>query len=970
VPSIRDYQPPATALRPTDAFSFDRIGVGTQFIEAHNIPLISTVIVDTSGVALQTGVFYAVKTSEGAFTLDLPALSSLTDPAYLDVADIDFNGDVNNITVNAAGSDQIYLYGVLAGSQAVMDVAGEWARFVAEDGVWAMFVGPFETSGSGGTSSTSVASVLDPIEVVAVQPSDNIANPNVTDPSLTAPDYSDQIYRAWQPDGTLAAQSASSFPTLSALRRYPVVGGQTYTVNIANAPLYYALYFTGSPRMAFYDSSHAFTSNLTSFTMVPSVNPRLATFVAPNTGYVGLNVQDSSSGGALPTTQAALDATINAVMLNVGSTGLAFEPYFNGVFAPTDAIFSPPLEGQVVVALQVGYAYVRTACQQSTTTDLCRRIKLGETPSEAVEGVSGSSPGGCIDPAGFRFIPKSTTVAATIGAYNNATPAQSGTDESIAFLINKMPVGGNHGTICTQVTVAAGHGKTNVDVGSIYADGAPINWIIAYIVSSTVLIMEAENPGTATAWSFGPAFPTGLTFTHVSGGTHTGNFNFTAPTETQLIPLNAKYVMELVLDGTVLYTTAYALTAVAGGGNSGNGTVTGSGTPPALAGNYTLTFTSSTAFGVTDPNGASLGTGVLPASTVGSWVLFSAAGITLRVTAGSAPFVNTDTFAITSVQTYSGTDGVYAGAQCAINEVYSILNPASQQTSLINNVGANPPNYQRSDIAEQCRAFYQWTFNPWGAMTNGGSAVNNIQAFNRVAPSSTYPFGDFWAGLQIQRFGLTTDTPPSTATAIQLYIPNTPAPIGGYSFQAFADITTPPADSVLIPIASCGDPTDPPNHFCQRALLSGTVLWSEVYGINPTYALGIPATAIVSKANVAFFTPAQKQYTPQIDYTAGNGVAGVTQMVGTTFRAPFLPTDPMLSVPGVIVDMNGERYCYITAHQSLTRHSVAVPAELNGEAITVIQLAGGMTVNSRVVQNGEILITVTGGYGDAMLQIG
>lgn len=658
---------------------------------------------------------------------------------------------------------------------------------------------------------------------------------------------------------------------------------------------------------------------------------------------------------------------INAlVALGVARAGAAraqADPARGGRFAPTDAIFTPPPTGVITVVLRTTYAFIRTACQQSPDTDLVRHLRLGQTPGIG----SGSSSGGTVDPSGFRFIPKATPLGATADAYNKATSVQAGAEEAAALKINNMGVGGNHATICWRVTVAGGHGKTNVDVGSIYADGEPKDWIIARIFSPTQLIMEQVNLGTATAWAFPAVAPVGASFTHVSGGTHTAGFGYTDPTEAQLTPLNAGYVVEVVLDGQVICTTGYGLTATARVGNTGNGTLSSlSGLPPAMPGAYTLAFTSGTAFGVTDPNGNSIGAGALTASSAGSTAVFSAAGITLRVTAGPVAFVDADAFTIASVQTYAGMDGVYAGRTLVISEAYSILNPASQQASLIANCGADPPNYQRSDIVEQLRVSYRYTFDPWGAMVIGPSRVSAMQDFGRALPSTSSPEGDFWDGMQLQRFSLACDHPPGITDGLQLYVPDTPNPISGYLFQSFSDVTTRPANITVIPIADCGDPTNPPTHFCQRALRGGTVLWSELYGINPTYGLGAPSVAMVSKANVMFFTPAQKQYPVLIDYTAGDGVAG-TDMLGMDFRAPFLPTDPNLSVPGVIVDMDGRRYCYITAHKSLVNYGVAVPPDLNGQSVTVIRKVGDIVVHSRTVRNAEIVITVGSGYGDAIL---
>jgi hypothetical protein len=82
-------------------------------------------------------------------------------------------------------------------------------------------------------------------------------------------------------------------------------------------------------------------------------------------------------------------------------------------------------------------------------------------------------------------------------------------------------------------------------------------------------------------------------------------------------------------------------TAVLKGGSTGNGTCTAlSNGPVVKIGAYTLTFTSATAFTVTDPNGDSLPAGVNGA--------YTDAQINFTVTAGGTPFIAGDGFAITA----------------------------------------------------------------------------------------------------------------------------------------------------------------------------------------------------------------------------------------------------------------------------------------------------------------------------------
>jgi hypothetical protein len=103
-----------------------------------------------------------------------------------------------------------------------------------------------------------------------------------------------------------------------------------------------------------------------------------------------------------------------------------------------------------------------------------------------------------------------------------------------------------------------------------------------------------------------------------------------------------------VLAGTVLGAVVAALTASAAalGTNTGNGTfgaITVQAAPATSIGVYTVLLTSSTAFTVTAPDGATA------PGTVGS--AFSALGVGFTITAGGTAFVAGDTFTVTATAT-------------------------------------------------------------------------------------------------------------------------------------------------------------------------------------------------------------------------------------------------------------------------------------------------------------------------------
>lgn len=56
-------------------------------------------------------------------------------------------------------------------------------------------------------------------------------------------------------------------------------------------------------------------------------------------------------------------------------------------------------------------------------------------------------------------------------------------------------------------------------------------------------------------------------------------------------------------------------------------------------------------------------------------------------------------------------------------------------------------------------------------------------------------------------------------------------------------------------------------------------------------------------------------------------------------------------------------------HQNVSNYAIPVPAHLNGKAVTIVTSNGNLTLNASSVSAGAILITVTGSYGTAVLQV-
>jgi hypothetical protein len=192
-----------------------------------------------------------------------------------------------------------------------------------------------------------------------------------------------------------------------------------------------------------------------------------------------------------------------------------------------------------------------------------------------------------------------------------------GTVQSIADFIN----GGGNFSASNFAGVAVRNVKTNLNYSTLGNLGAPTLGSFA----------QGQQAG---------VLERGSTVVNITHGTPVSqNPVFVRTALNGAIPAGLVGDFEAVADGTIA--------AVAGGGNTGNGTVTGL-VIGASADNetYTINFTSATAYLVANDAGNIIGYGSIVATTAKT-SLFSSKYVSFLLTQGSATFVSSDTFTIT-----------------------------------------------------------------------------------------------------------------------------------------------------------------------------------------------------------------------------------------------------------------------------------------------------------------------------------
>jgi hypothetical protein len=122
--------------------------------------------------------------------------------------------------------------------------------------------------------------------------------------------------------------------------------------------------------------------------------------------------------------------------------------------------------------------------------------------------------------------------------YVNGELIRSTGDDATPVRILGATVGANHGYVKYIITMAA-HGKSHVDVGSVWSDGTK-QFVLLSVLSATRLEVTSR---------LGSSQLSGTTLTHVSGATNTAVINTASNSSAQIYPSIRNYKLQVLIDG-------------------------------------------------------------------------------------------------------------------------------------------------------------------------------------------------------------------------------------------------------------------------------------------------------------------------------------------------------------------------------------------------------------------------------------
>lgn len=116
-------------------------------------------------------------------------------------------------------------------------------------------------------------------------------------------------------------------------------------------------------------------------------------------------------------------------------------------------------------------------------------------------------------------------------------------DDVAPYRCNGTTLGANHGYSRTRLTMTS-HGKTLIDVGSVWTDGTK-QWVLVTVLDANTLSFSARIDNTAITAQTG-------TLTHVSDATSTTPVVWTAAAALQWYPMLKNHKITVVADGKII----------------------------------------------------------------------------------------------------------------------------------------------------------------------------------------------------------------------------------------------------------------------------------------------------------------------------------------------------------------------------------------------------------------------------------
>lgn len=300
--------------------------------------------------------------------------------------------------------------------------------------------------------------------------------------------------------------------------------------------------------------------------------------------------------------------------------------------------------------------------------------------------------------------------------------------------------------------------------------------------------------------------------------------------------------------------------------------------------------------------------------------------------------------------------GTYSAEFVDIVDAYDICNPVSVLSYIQSQAGGSvQPGFTDSPVASDARVCVTYRYG-----SNGSVSVHS-QFQSKSA-------------LTLQYLGFIQALPLTYAgKSLVQYIPKVNPIVGSlntWNFEATEDITS-QVEAIYLTTARWKDADNPPDRMAQIVKNGSTKEFGHVIGYGLQRGAGVPATRKLNINDAGFLYTSRKMYPKGITGSAygSNLMPANTIHSMVAYRCMYnFEAIPEATVFAWYYD-GDDIVIILDFHQSVTAKSIPLPSWMIGKTATLIDNSTSFSLLTPIVNEDGIVITVTGGYGQASIRV-
>jgi len=309
-------------------------------------------------------------------------------------------------------------------------------------------------------------------------------------------------------------------------------------------------------------------------------------------------------------------------------------------------------------------------------------------------------------------------------------------------------------------------------------------------------------------------------------------------------------------------------------------------------------------------------------------------------------------------RTTISASGVYQCEFVDIVNSYEICNPVSVLAYVQSQTGsATQPSFTDNSISTDMRVGVTYRYASNGSL----SVVSQYQAKQNV---------------RMNYIGAIQALPLSySGKSLFQYIPKLNSIVGSlktWNLSAIEDITT-QIETLTFTTATWSDANNPPDRMVQFVKTGATKNHGFVLGYGMQRGNGVPNTRkTASASDCGFISASTRKMYPKLVTNSGfaSSMMNAGQVVNSTAYRSFYNFDVVPNATVFTWYYDGKDIVVVfDIHESVTALSLPLPSWMVGMSATIIDSSASFSLLSPIVMDDGLLVTVTGGYGQASIKL-